>query len=299
MLAICALLGIAATPQLLREKQFVLAHDSATGYVGDDIERNQIKAQEKDFVGQLNCGARALDLRLGFQNSGGPLQFHHGPFYMTDQTVPNTMPGVRDWAAAHPSELVLLLLSHCFIGTDSKGCDSAFTTPFTDLGIKVVTNATQLAGMTVAEAEALAKLPNDGGMVLGILADDAYVDSTFGDAGGVVTYGPLGSGQPKDPNWNWDGLWSYADKVVVGSAHGKPWMVQGIWQETGDVIASYLLFGYSILGQTGDSSINSKLADKVEAGYFSGANFLLINKVDDQGQRIARAFGANTSIDTC
>ena len=49
---------------------------------------------------------------------------------------------------------------------------------------------------------------------------------------------------------------------------------------------------------------NSKLADKtrhkVEAGYFSGANLLLINKVDDQGQRIiARAFGANTSIDTC
>jgi len=42
---------------------------------------------------------------------------------------------------------------------------------------------------------------------------------------------------------------------------------------------------------------NSKLADKVEAGYFSGANLLLINKVDDQGQRIARAFGANTSID--
>jgi hypothetical protein len=73
---------IESAPLLLREKQFLLAHDSATGYVGNDLDRNEIKAQEKNFAGQLNCGARALDLRLGFQKSGGPLKFHHGPVYM-------------------------------------------------------------------------------------------------------------------------------------------------------------------------------------------------------------------------
>ena len=108
-----------AAPMLLRDKNFLLAYDAATGYVGADVERNQIKAQETNFVGQLNCGARALDLRLGFQQSGGSLKFHHGPIYMQDQTVANTMPDVMQWAADHPTELVLLLLSHCFTGEDA------------------------------------------------------------------------------------------------------------------------------------------------------------------------------------
>ena len=223
---------------LLREKKFLLAHDAATGYVGDDVEGPQIKAQEKNFVGQLNCGARALDLRLGFQLSGGPLQFHHGPIYMEEQTVANTMPGVMQWAADHPTELTILLLSHCFTGTTSTGCDTAFSKPFTDLGIHVITSSQELLNMTVSEAEEFAALSN-GGKLLATFADDSFVDSTYGDAGGVVTYGPFGSGQPKQPNWNFDALWGYTDKVL-GEAHNRPWMAQGIWQETADVIESYL-----------------------------------------------------------
>jgi hypothetical protein len=289
---------IESAPLLLREKQFLLAHDSATGYVGNDLDRNEIKAQEKNFAGQLNCGARALDLRLGFQKSGGPLKFHHGPVYMQDQTVSNTMPSVIQWADEHPTELVLLLLSHCFTGKDSTGCDGAFSKPFTDLGIHVITNSSQLAEMTMSEAEELAML-SSGGMLLALFADSAYVDSTFGDTGKVVTYGPIGFGQPKQPHWNWDALWSYTDTVLSRNAsYGKPWMTQGIWQENANVIASYLALGYSILGQTSDSGINGKLADKVDAGYFANGNFLLVNRVNDQGQRISRAFGANVT-DTC
>jgi hypothetical protein len=108
---------------LLREKRFLLAHDSATGYVGNDVERNQIKAQETNFVGQLNCGARALDLRLGFQNSGGPLKFHHGPFYMQDQTVENTMPGEgpnsRKSPGRPPPSLLILFTKQLYNGLAS------------------------------------------------------------------------------------------------------------------------------------------------------------------------------------
>jgi hypothetical protein len=134
------------------------------------------------------------------------------------------------------------LLSHCFTGKDSTGCDGAFAKPFTDLGIKVITDSAQLAAMTISDAEKLATLGN-GGMVLATFADDSFVDSTYGDTGKVVTYGPLGFGQPKQPHWNFDALYSYSDKVL-GTNHTKPWMVQGIWQETGDVIASYLGVGY-------------------------------------------------------
>ncbi len=282
-----------AAGPLLREKQFVLAHDSATGYVGHDPDAPQIKAQEKEFVGQLDCGARALDLRLGFQQSGGPLKFHHGPAYMQEQTVANTMPGVLKWAGEHPTELVLLLLSHCLNGHDSTTCSTSFSKPFTDVGIHVITDSTQLAGMTLEAAEKLAKVKS-GGMVLATFADDSFVDSTYSQAGKVVTYGPLGFGQPKQPHWNFDALWSYSDAVLAQN-HTKPFMVQGIWQETADVIASYAGLGFSILGQASDSGINSQLASKVEAGWFEEGNFLLMNKVNDQGQRIARLFGANVT----
>jgi len=148
------------------------------------------------------------------------------------------MPEVMQWAADHPTELTLLLLSHCFTGTTSTGCDAAFSKPFTDLGIHVITSSQELLNMTVSEAEEFAALSN-GGKLLATFADDSFVDSTYGDAGGVVTYGPFGSGQPKLPNWNFDALWGYTDKVL-GEAHNRPWMAQGIWQETADVIESYL-----------------------------------------------------------
>ena len=192
---------------MLREKPLLLAHDAAMGYVGrDDVRGPWIKTQSKDLVGQLDCGARALDLRLG--NINGAVRFHHAGAYV-DQGVDDTIPSVVDWANNHTSELVLLLLSHCYTGKDPnrQGCDGYFQRPFGDLGIHVVNDAPRLANMTLAEAEQLATLAG-GGKLLAILADDAYVDSTFGAANShkVWWYGPLGVGGPKSLNFK--ALWA-------------------------------------------------------------------------------------------
>lgn len=296
--------GIAPHPSppllLLREKQFLLAHDSATGFVGAGatspagipLPKQFLQTQERNFVGQLNCGARSLDLRLGFERAGEPdLKFHHAQFYMNDQTVANTMPSVISWANAHQTELVVLLLSHCFRGENGGDCTQDFAKPFTDLGIQVVTDKAKLADMTVQEAEKLATLQG-GGKVLAVFADDSFVDSTFSAAQNVITKRGFFS-----TKWNWNLLWEYTNKVK-SQTHTRPWQVQGIWQETAAVIESYLGVGYSIKKQTTESKINTKLAEKAEAGYFKGSNFLLMNFVDQEGQRISQAFGASVT-DTC
>jgi hypothetical protein len=281
---------------LLRDKQFLLAHDSATGYVGAGATSASgvpmtaafIKTQSRDFQGQLNCGARALDLRLGFERAGEPLKFQHDRFYM-DQTVESTMPSVLNWAKEHPTELVILLLSHCQHGSGSTACNGDFSKPFLDLGINVISDAPKLAGMTLAEAETLATQQN-GGRVLAVFADDQFVDSTFPAAQNVITEGV-------SFGWNWNALWGYADSEL-GRSHDRPWQLQLIWQETAAVIASYGGVGYSIEKQTINSHINTQIAEKAEAGYLKNANFVLANFVDQEGQRISQAFGS-PSRDTC
>lgn len=159
--------------------RFLLAHDSATGFMGSwDVRDAWMKTQSTVFIGQLDCGARALDLRVGFQDAGGPLKFHHGGLYMADQTVAGEMgkslllsldhlshvlpylkichircnsprymlplslslpEPIKQWAASNPEELVLLLVSHCLNG--SGDCiNPDFTTPFSSSGIKFVTD---------------------------------------------------------------------------------------------------------------------------------------------------------------
>merc|ERR1712096_571585 len=103
----------------------------------------------------------------------------------------------------------------------------------------------------------------------------------------------------KAHDWNWNALWNYA-QAEANKSHDRPWQLQGVWQETPGVIISHMFFGYSILEQTKRSGINNKLAEHVEAGRFKNGNFLLLNKVNDHGPRIAKAFGAHdTSLSQC
>ena len=90
---------------------------------------------------------------------------------------------VIQWANENPGELVLLLLSHCFDGTKGNvGCqdqrsdmqDYIQMTFNRTHGVTVVTSADIIHGMSVKEAENLAKL-DGGGMVLAVYADDNFV----------------------------------------------------------------------------------------------------------------------------
>ena len=341
----------ASSGLLFRDKKFLLAHDAATGYTNtvkqvsvpaasrDDprFGRGQpeppivpiqfVQTQYSGFTDQLNCGARALDLRLGFENpSSSSLTYHHDVYYwsnVTQSDVHSTLPEILTWARHNPTELVVLLLSHCFNGIQKTNCDDKFTAPFTNVNITVVTNRTTLQTMTVAEAEQLAKVNappgnsednGSGGMVLAIVAptDDRSVDSTYDAA---IADDVTGRATPSADNsntcvvdYNYAGLWKYT-AAQLDAKHTIPYQLQGIWQEIGDVIASYGqhcgvypqgLLEFSIKKQTLESGINTELANKVvsSSSWFQNGNFLLMNFVGTEGPRIGTAFGA-TSKEMC
>jgi hypothetical protein len=67
------------TDMLLREYPMVLSHDAGTGYLPteDNIVYNYGKNQNGGLIEQLDCGARALDIRP-FRTDAGELKMHHG-----------------------------------------------------------------------------------------------------------------------------------------------------------------------------------------------------------------------------
>ena len=140
----------------LNHVPMLASHDAATGYMGTaDVRATWMQTQWTSLPTQATCGSRALDLRLGAIN--GTAKFHHGSFYLSQQTVEGSMADMVNWAAAHPSELVLLMGSHCQCcksyssitteGVDCSGCSCAsdtFTKPFSNNGIHVLTDCGQV-----------------------------------------------------------------------------------------------------------------------------------------------------------
>jgi hypothetical protein len=277
------------------KKPFVLSHNAATGYA--DSVTPFVKNQNMDFTGQLNCGARALDLRLGYQTSEQQdkrdLKFHHTK-YMEDQTVANDIgKDVKAWAKRNPDELVILILSHCKVGgiTAKDGdCDEPFFEPFRTLGIHVVEKAEELKIMTVKKAEELAQI-KDGGKILAIYAKEDNVQSNWDE--NIVYGGTRGICFFSCKDKAWDRLWAYCN-VKLDAAHDMMWQLQAIWQS-----------GIHPEEETKATEINKAVAERIlgdkgkeEQDKWNKLNFLLLNVVECHAPQIAEYFGAK-SKDQC
>mmetsp|Transcript_74670 Transcript_74670/g.205906 ORF Transcript_74670/g.205906 Transcript_74670/m.205906 type:complete len:209 (+) Transcript_74670:97-723(+) len=180
MLAFCVGFSPKEADMPLRELPMLASHDAATGYMGsEDVRNTWMRTQATSFPNQATCGSRALDLRMG--SLGGKVQMHHGGFYMYDQTVEDTMADMVGWAAAHPTELVLLMGSHCECcasynpvtteGNDCSSCSCAsdtFKQPFAANAIAVVTDCSEVASLTRETAMNKSALPQ-GGHLLAIM----------------------------------------------------------------------------------------------------------------------------------
>jgi hypothetical protein len=98
----------------------IMAHDAATGYLdGTDLITQWAKTQSTGLFGQLQCGARALDIRpLLLRN--GTLVMHHG-FVDVPRKLEDGIAEVIDWSRRHRRQLVLLYFSKCL----NPGCEMA------------------------------------------------------------------------------------------------------------------------------------------------------------------------------
>lgn len=149
---------------LLNEAPFLMTHDAASGYLGHGLVDAWTRTQEGGFKEQLSCGARALDARPKLDVDLG-LVWHHGGV-----TIPmpfnDSIADVIEWCAGHPEDLVLLAVWDCV----GDGCMHAATAALAALGVPMVSDCSDLRGMTLEQAETAAQL-DGGGKLLALVGD--------------------------------------------------------------------------------------------------------------------------------
>ena len=263
----------------LSASPFLMTHDSATGYIGDwdVINRRFAQAQFVNLKVQLDCGARAFDLRL--VQHDGKIYFHHGETpvvnWMSDQTLPEELPGLVDWVGEHPDELVIISVSHCarkgVVEYDSKHCtDEEFVKPFTDAGVAFESDCDKLRSMTLADAMSASALSNGGHMI-----------AIYGDC----------------VKSNWNSSVDSIDKV-------KPYVVKTMAKERGSgdlfMVQSFIQQKLLIMPSF---QLNKDIASWIKnSDLYDGVNFLEINTICTYGMTISSALGATiskTGADTC
>lgn len=306
----------------LIETPMLMTHDSATGFVGSwDVRAPVLRTQQVGLLdrtpqatnrararsdrsafdcvklAELHCGARALDLRVA--EDDGAARFHHLPdegfpsaIGILDQTLDGDggLPAIKSWAAANPSELVVVYISHCFkvendwLGTISKkdcysterGTSAAF---FADkvraLGIYIVNDedpATLLLHtLTLGETKQRAIAAGSPGVY--VIFDGPPANRVLDNYGGTC--------QPVD--------WACMDGYINNKLNdATPWaqmtMIQAFWQ--------------TVPVPTKD--LNAKLLAGDEYPIYQAANnkqlnMLEINWICDSGKEISTKLGATVS----
>ncbi|CAE8664127.1 unnamed protein product [Polarella glacialis] len=165
---------------LLNLALFLHSHDAGTGLGISGLLPNAWgQTQRGSLADQLNCGARALDLRLAAH--AGKVIFHHAQ-YVGKMDFKSSMVDVISWANQHPDELVMLNFNHCmnFDNSDSKVIDCYapfFVNKVQELGINIVPgigcptcHSGTGTAMNLEAAKKAATLPG-GSMLLAVFDD--------------------------------------------------------------------------------------------------------------------------------
>lgn len=335
---------------LFTKTPFLMTHDSATGHFGNNDIMDGLKmAQTPSPVNQLNCGARALDLRLRggechqhhddygrsceleHSDRGGAaykVRYHHGSIDV-DNSLGDDLESIMAWAAEHPTEMVVLLVSHCHRNQcygncdhdENEDCIGRYMEPIVNRGIKLLGAGGQdnpgdcasITGLSLFDAKGMARLPS-GGMVLAQMGDGNCYDSKSPDEYGM----PSGY---SDPQPNGDGwhvvpwlLGEYTEKAMSGYhldgvenykswhpdqwPHG-PYALQLLLQQPSDPLNKC---SHSIRGCAEEYKVNLQVANAANSRTFATANLVEINDVCGYGYDIAKALGHTVTqkdVNTC
>ena len=329
-MALLLALLVSASPRLLTQVPMLMAHDAATAYAGyaagalSGTGCYQWKTQgfaagapwmgtagarPSGFTSLLDCGARALDLRL---TKGGPCAtkgigqvcMHHARLQIEDQTFESELQTVVEWAARNPSELVLLKLV-----PDNDGAPAAIQAA---LDAHNITSIPVCAGRSVdpatwteERARALALMPNGGRLLAtwapalsdGQPANRSCVDDNFDPS---IAYDPTGAAG------SFEALWRYANETIGRQDRaGKFQEVQLMWQSarTFELYAeAYPLhaldrqpFKYGNLLSTQNSSINRLVLARIGGLRGPALNLVKLNDLCLHGPEIAKRLGTNVT----
>ncbi|GMH73537.1 hypothetical protein TL16_g06221 [Triparma laevis f. inornata] len=314
----------------LDEYGMIMVHDAASGY----LDTNNIVTKEvydwtrtqdmptHSAADLLFCGARSFDWRPSYKES--KLQAHHGDVTI-EHTFSDTLDEITFWAAANPTELVIMHIWDC-VSDDSGDCTTEVLKELSFRNLTAIDDCNKLNGITVGEAKALAQAPSSGlGLVLPIMP-------TTGNTGGqacsaenydesIACWGTKSftksSSDPANPdvfdcieleNINVDALYkdlsveeknglmtTYMDKVSqAGPSQGSVpmYQIQALWEESVASVVIGELHLSSLIEDEAKSKLNALTASYVNADRFPNLNYIEVNNVCDGGPELLAALSA-------
>eukprot|EP00405_Crypthecodinium_cohnii_P026012 CAMPEP_0206488706 /NCGR_PEP_ID=MMETSP0324_2-20121206/42618_1 /ASSEMBLY_ACC=CAM_ASM_000836 /TAXON_ID=2866 /ORGANISM="Crypthecodinium cohnii, Strain Seligo" /LENGTH=332 /DNA_ID=CAMNT_0053967873 /DNA_START=20 /DNA_END=1018 /DNA_ORIENTATION=- len=290
----------------LNEWPMIMTHDAGTGYFSggtcsllhpvNDWAQTQPTG---GFANQLDCGARALDLRMYVES--GQLEMHHASVHI-DKKFSDALTEVKAWVSQNPNELVLLYASHCDgqSDDDKKSCHSKVQQAFKDAGIYEL-QCNSLKDMTVELAMTSGSVGSGKGSVVGLLdcgMAENYDSSItcYGDILAeqqLIKNGTLSAPEASyvcygdDSDKAFNKFWTYMSKTVSSMpSDGRLWMAQAHWQYDAKSIAQGTLHGSCILEDESKAKVHDKLIEKINAGTYPHMNILEVNNICDGGNEL-------------
>jgi hypothetical protein len=280
----------------------IMPHDAATSYYADKTCEG-VATAESDWVmtqnpgtwtSQLNCGARAFDLRL--LSNDGQLIAHHGSVDIKVK-VSDLLNELKTWQGKNPNELVIVYGSHC----TGDNCAKMFQ------------DALSVASVPLLQCSQISRLTLGSALQIGsLLAVSGCVQENYDSS--ISCYGEGADEEPFElrqrPNYQpnslfdnchgsnsqqfFDALWDHVGKISDGRGKNQSdlWMAQAHWQYSASSIAQGTAMDSCILKDESEANVNSKLADKIVAGQFPHINFLEVDNVCDSDQSGMKLFAA-------
>ena len=234
-----------------------MSHDAATGYINtnivSDVVYNWVITQKGNFTDQLNCGARALDIRPKFDTKLSQLYFNHGPIEIKTPFM-IAINDVIEWHAEH-KETIILYISHC----DGNGC--------IDETIKQLSSLKILVDSTI----------HLGSISVFINSIEENFDES------TTCYDGLSSCWANDKQYNklLSSLDNYASKSYSGL-----WMLQAHWQYTTSSVASGVVHLSSILKDESKSQLNYRILTEFKNGRWPNLSIIELDNICGVGSSL-------------
>jgi hypothetical protein len=330
--ALAALAGGGAAARRVVEEPLLMAHDAAMAYLANDGSRHaecrafktqslrpggpwetQAGLYPSALSSLLDCGARALDLRVGTcahhsAGAAGLVCLHHGGAWLEHITLESELPSILRWSRENADELVVLKLVPDG-GSDGDPALRAALLAVLELhGVPSVDNAAREG------CWGSGRLGPARPWSLPVARDHRVVAAWKYDVGDTGqpdaatscvedNYVPSIGFNPFNPERSFAALQQYATNVVHNqfaprgpdSPQAVFQEVQLIWQTVGTEWF-YALFNYDLLAINNVSGLNRWLADNyTRAPLFRAANLVKMNNLCAHGMAVADNLGTRVS----
>jgi len=288
----------------------ITSHDAATSYfTGKTCEG--VATEESDWLvtqtpgtwkSQLDCGARAFDLRLLSKN--GRLVTHHGAIGINVEVM-HLLSELKAWQAENPNELVLVYGSHC----SGFNCSQMFHSILDAADVPHL-ECSEIKQLTLGAALKIGSLlAVDGCVQVNYNRTISCYKENAGEAGASSMGAAMGAAWDLIDNCHGpnserflDALWANLATVSDGRGENQSylWMAQAHWQYSAWAYVQGTALGSCVLKDESGAGVNTKLAAKISAGEFPHLNLLEVDNVcdgDGSGQKLFAALRRRFTMD--